>query len=183
MKPSNFKKFVSMSTLAVAISQVAVPAQSAHALVGFLSWNPVLMGMGLAATTGALVLAEGGAGLVRAVAGEPTYMEYGVAYTFAGVGALGMIVLDGEGMQTLAFQEISSADAKRLGVNEIERLSFNSELDQVNLLTAEIQVRLNEQTSPTAAMAKDLWEGTRDCLRPDTFSAMQKIAAQWVAKR
>ncbi len=90
--------------------------------------------------------------------------------------AVGVVILDGE--QAVEFQELDKKKATLLGVSESERESFNSELDQVNMLLEEVTEKMTSLESPTAQDSADAWNNVKDLVSPLTFSAMQKIASQ-----
>jgi hypothetical protein len=90
--------------------------------------------------------------------------------------ALGVVILDGE--QQIEFQELNAKKASLLGVTKAERESFNSELDQVNMLLKEVAENMTSLEEPTAQDSVAAWNGVKDLVSPLTFSAMTKIASQ-----
>ncbi|MES2527463.1 MAG: hypothetical protein V4598_10265 [Bdellovibrionota bacterium] len=92
------------------------------------------------------------------------------------VAAIGVVILDGE--QTVEFKELDKVAAKKLGINELERASFNAELDEANMLLAEVASEMTKIQKPTAQDSVSAWSQVKDMVSAETFSAMQKIAAQ-----
>lgn len=98
----------------------------------------------------------------------------------AGVGGLatllGMIVLDGEQGQTISFNQISTKTAQKLGVTEVQRQSYNAELDQANYLFEEVSTELGRLERPSATDAKKIWANYESMVSADTFLVMKKIS-------
>lgn len=92
------------------------------------------------------------------------------------VAAVGVVILDGE--QTIEFKELDKAAAAKLAISEEERTSFNAELDQANMLLADVASEMTKIEKPTAQDSVNAWTQVKDLVSPATFSAMQKIAAQ-----
>lgn len=90
--------------------------------------------------------------------------------------AVGVVILDGD--QTIEFNSLSTRDAALLGVSKRERLSFNEELDQVNMLLEEVSAEMADIKDPTAELSVAAWHEVKDLVSPLTFSTMQKIASQ-----
>lgn len=94
----------------------------------------------------------------------------------AAVAAIGVVILDGE--QSIEFQALDKAAAAKLKLSEVERLSFNEELDQANMLLADVSAEMSKIAKPTAQDSVNAWNEVKDLVSPATFSAMQKIASQ-----
>ncbi len=94
----------------------------------------------------------------------------------AAVAAIGVVILDGD--QTIEFQTLNKAAAARLKLSEVERQSFNEELDQANMLLADVSAEMSKIAKPTAQDSVNAWNDVKDLVSPATFSAMQKIASQ-----
>ena len=89
--------------------------------------------------------------------------------------AVGLIVLDGE--QDIAFSELSASEASRLGVSEAELATYNSEIDQANMLMADVKSELSKLEKPTAQDSVKAWSAVRDLVSPATYATMQKIVS------
>lgn len=90
--------------------------------------------------------------------------------------AVGLIVLDGE--QDIAFSELSKTEAAKIGVSSSELAVYNSEVEQANMLMAEVKSELSKLEKPTAQDSRVAWNAVRDLVSPATYTVMQKIASQ-----
>lgn len=88
----------------------------------------------------------------------------------------GLIILDGE--QQVEFKSLNQEEAGRVGVTADELSSYNSELDQVNIVLAQVSAELSEIEKPDAKSAISFWNNYSDLIDPLTFAAIKKIAAQ-----
>jgi hypothetical protein len=150
----------------------------AKAAVGAFVGGPVvvaglyIMGGAVVGTIGGLVACEvtndngdmaGACGVIPMILGTLA----------AGVG---LLVLDGE--QDYQFQELSPAHAKKIGVTPEELVVYNSEIDQANILMAEVKIELSKIEKPTAQDSVVAWSAVKDLVSSETFATMQKIASQ-----
>ncbi|MFL5783590.1 MAG: hypothetical protein ACJ76H_03200 [Bacteriovoracaceae bacterium] len=143
----------------------------------------VSLATGGTAVVGLAVMGTGAAaGIIGTVIIGSTCSEMGcLAKLFpmaagAGIVALGLIILDGE--QTIEFKTLDKKSASALGVTETERESFNEELDQANMLLADVSVEMSKLENPTAEDSVHAWNQVKDLVSPATFATMQKIASQ-----
>lgn len=90
--------------------------------------------------------------------------------------ALGVIVLDGE--QGVAFKELSSAEASQLDIPASDLAVYNAEVDQANMLLADVKAELASKKKATAEDSVNAWENLKDTVSPETYATMQKIASQ-----
>lgn len=89
---------------------------------------------------------------------------------------VGLVVLDGE--QPVAFRELDEDEASRLGISKSELAIFNSEVDQANMLLADVKTELSKVEKPTAQDSAIAWSEVRDLVSPATYTVMQKIVSQ-----
>lgn len=89
--------------------------------------------------------------------------------------AVGLIVLDGE--QDIAFSELSAAEASKIGVSAADLAIYNSEIDQANMLMADVKSELSQLEKPTAQDSAKAWSAVRDFVSPATYATMQKIVS------
>ncbi len=89
---------------------------------------------------------------------------------------VGLAVLDGE--QELAFRELNVSEAAKIGASQSELEIYNSELDQANMLMADVKSELSRIKNPTAQDSKNAWSAVKDLVSPATYTVMQKIASQ-----
>lgn len=138
-----------------------------------------------AVSTAGLVIAGGGGALTTVgFFGEPLGLCHNdgclamLAPIILGAIAMGigLVVLDGE--QQIVFQEVDSSAAKKLGLTEEERQSFNTELDEANMLLSDVNAQVAELRNPTSRDSARIWNVMKDLVSPATFSAMVKIAGQ-----
>ena len=89
---------------------------------------------------------------------------------------LGLVVLDGE--QEVQFRELNRSEAAKIGISAQELAVYNSEIDQANMLMADVKSELSKIEKPTAKDSAAAWVGVRDLVSPETFASMQKIVSQ-----
>ena len=90
----------------------------------------------------------------------------------------GLIILDGENQQEIAFNQIDRASANNVGVNEQERLIYNTEVDIANLLLEEVDRELQSIEGATEEDARNLWNEYQQYVSPETFKTMQLIVTK-----
>lgn len=152
-------------TLAIALTVGSLYSKPSHALVSVATGSSAILVAGL-------VVGSGGS-LVIAAAGRP-FSEFLLATAF------GIVMLDGKEGRTMEFTSISKAAATKLGVTESERVSYNSELDQVNFLLSEVNEQIKSSPKKDVKTSKQAWESVEDLVSVETFSTMQKIAKSMV---
>jgi hypothetical protein len=166
------KFFVVLLTVAMVMQ-----ATSSEAAVGKIIGNKRVVVVGLAMTGSGVAIAAGGAAIVNATCQDLGCLA--VLFPLMGgaiVGAAGLITLDGE--QEIAFTALDKASAAKLQISEAERTSFNEELDQANIILADVATEMSKMAKPTAQDSVNAWNQVKDLVSPLTFTAMQKIAAQ-----
>lgn len=147
-------------------------SRPSHAVVGLATGNPVVTILGAAAL--------GGTGIYLASGGNDDLGESFVRAFFGLMAAaVGLTLLDGE--QAYEFAEISSADARAMGISPDERAAYNLELDQVNAIAEAVATDLPEKS--TVEEAKALWAHYGDALDPQALSATIKISRTMAKKQ
>ncbi len=155
---------------------ISVQSKNSEATVGLITVNPALVTVGLVISVG------GAAGYavaeINASRGDigSIFNSILIAMGSIAVGSVGLIVLDGE--EGYAFAELDQVHAAKLGVTNEERLSFNSEIDQVNMLAAHVDRELSQIKNPTAEDSEALWSTVTDAVAPETLKAMQRVSLQ-----
>lgn len=147
-------------TLAIALTLGSLYSPPSKALVAVATGSAAILVAGL-------VVGSGGS-LVIAAADRP-FEEFLLASLF------GIVMLDGEHGRTLEFTAVNAEAAKKLGITKEERLSYNSELDQVNFLLSDVNEEIQSTTKDINASER-AWASVKDLVSPGTFSAMTKIA-------
>jgi hypothetical protein len=94
----------------------------------------------------------------------------------APVVAIGLVMLDGE--QQVEFRELSKAEANKLGVTATDLEIYNSEVDQANMLMADVKAELSKIEKPSVEDSGVAWSGVKDLVSPATYATMQKIVSQ-----
>lgn len=164
-----------MKTLKLFIASLLIACtltstQPAKAAVGAFVGGPLLIA--------GLVVAGGGA--VSYVVAEKTCENWAeclvAGLIIMPILGVGLILLDGE--QIIAFQELDSDTAAKLGVSETELAVFNSEVDQANMLAEEVKASLLKLKKPTPEDSAKAWLAVESFVSPETFGIMKKIAAQ-----
>lgn len=93
-------------------------------------------------------------------------------------GFIGLILLDGEGSQEIAFQPLTPNQRHALGITEGQRSNYNSEVSELNQVAGAVSRDLSGMKDPTHADSKALWERYGANLSADTLSVAQKIIEQ-----
>ncbi len=169
------KKLSGFLAIALTVSTLTVSRPS-HSAVALVTFNAplALMSLGMLAGAG-----------VGGIIADRTYHNnndiIATGGTFIGIGAaiiaaVGIIALDGEGGQKLAFAELSKVQAKKLGVSAEEARIFNSELDMANQVFTQVTSDLDRMEKPQPKDAKALWEQYESMLSVETVSVMKKIS-------
>jgi hypothetical protein len=153
-------------TLAIALTLGALYSPPSKAAVSMVTGSTALLMVGL--------LGGSGGGLIVAAAQLP--FEIWGLVTIAGV-----VILDGEEGRTVEFTAISPEGAKKLGITKEERLSYNSELDQVNFLLSEVNDDIQSSTKDSKASER-AWASVKDMVAPATYSTLTKIAKSMAKK-
>ncbi len=151
------------------------PSQAA---VGALVSTPVLIaglvigGAGLVGTTIGVVKCnrDGGGGEGSGLCGALMIL------IGAPVIILGLVVLDGE--QEVQFRELNDQEAAKIGIPSEDLAVYNSEIDQANMLIADVKTELSKIKKPTAQDSAAAWNGVKDLVSPATYATMQKIVSQ-----
>lgn len=156
--------------LALTISMAAVKPAKAALTPSFGTTQTVVYG---------ILFTVGGAGLtVFSFKERPMYQRVMMIVAGVPLAGLGLLLLDGEQGQQVAFGELSSEDASQMGVSESERLIFNSELDQANFLTTHVESRMVEIKSPSNEDSIAAWAEVKNEVSPETLSVMAKVLSQ-----
>ncbi len=87
----------------------------------------------------------------------------------------GLIILDGEQGQEIAFQPISSEIAGTKGLTDAELSSYNAEVDQLNAILDQVTFELSFVQKPTTEHSKALWSNMVDGLSSETLTALNKL--------
>lgn len=151
-------------TLAVALMMGALYSPPSKAAVSMVTGSSALLMVGL--------LGGSGGGLIVAAARMP-FEVWGI------VTIIGVVILDGENGRTMEFTTITPEAAKKLGITKEERLSYNSELDQVNFLLSEVNDEIQASTKDSKASER-AWASVKDLVAPETYSTLTKIAKSMV---
>ncbi len=170
---NKLKAFIAVLLTVVTLTHTK-PSQAA---VGALVSTPVLIA--------GLVI--GGAGLVGTAIGVAKCGDggggegSGLCSAFmiligAPVIILGLVVLDGE--QQVEFRELTKAEAKKLEISAADLAVYHSEIDQANMLIADVKTELSKIAKPTAQDSEKAWSSVKDLVSPETFETMQKIVSQ-----
>lgn len=127
------------------------------------------------------VVVAGGGVVTYAIGSKDCDDQYGLCkglwqLFMAPVVLIGLVMLDGE--QQVAFNELSSAQASKLGISEADLAIYNSEVDQVNMLAADVKSELSQLKKPTLKDSAAAWSNVKDLVSPETYAVMIKIAEQ-----
>lgn len=176
----NFKKMVIALSLIMAVTLGTT--QKADAIVGICSWNPPLMGAGLAAASlGYAVAFAAGAGAEAGIRSDKTiYKILGVvsgAFSVVGIGVaiIGQIALPDKTV-TMEYQKITPEIQKNLKLTDEEVQVFNEELDEVNTITSQVAIDLSQIENPTVQDSQEAWKKYSNVVSEKTFVVMGKLA-------
>ena len=151
--------------------------------------QPSKAAIGLA--SGNFPLAIRGAGMLAGAALGGAFAEYvmrpqyntiaGDSYGFVELGAgilaiVGIVILDGEGSQTVSLGPINDTMAKKIGATAYEQSVFNNELDMANYLLEQVDHDLSKIKKPTVKDSTKIWKGYESLVSPETLSVMGKIS-------
>lgn len=97
---------------------------------------------------------------------------------------IGLVLLGEKGAPDFQFVEFDSMTAKQIGMNEMERLEFNSSLPEINLIAHDFISQVNYQYKrgmsqvELEAYAEELWNTQGEpVLSAGAFSGAKKAAA------
>lgn len=148
-----------------------------EAVVGKIMHSKKVVTAGLWITGSGVTIGVGGTAIVSATCVDLGCLAVLFPMAVGGAVALvGLVTLEGE--QEIQFKALSKADAAKIGASESERLQFNSELDQANILFAEVSEQVASIKNATVEDSANIWEEVKDLVSPETFSTMQKIVSQ-----
>lgn len=99
-----------------------------------------------------------------------------LAWTFGSF--MGLMILDGEETQSYSYNQMSEEEALKLGLTSVELESYNSEVDQLNYLVAEVSGELARAENPTIDQSVKIWDELKPSLSPNTLSAVTKMWKQ-----
>ena len=131
-----------------------------------------LIGYGASGVVGTMVVGT----ILRESGGDIETTLTGLWLVSAAATLVGIVILEGENQ--IAFQPINEESKSKLGLTEKERLSFNEEIDQANMLLREVNQDLEKLEKPSEQDLVKAWNQVKDLVNPLTFSAMVKIASQ-----
>lgn len=167
-----------LKTLFVILSLISLVSYStpSEASIGGMAASPVLV-------TAGIVVAGGGVGVqaITMIVDFTKVTEYqGLAslimFAFTvPVVLLGLLILEEE--QVARFSPLSEVNAKKLGLNSYELLAYNSEIDQINALSAYVDASLTEEGEEGIKQSRDLWNDVKGSISADAFSGLVKVTS------
>ena len=137
----------------------------ANALIGVAVSSPITM------TVGAIPTTLSGLYLLQCTLRiSQCYMEYiGMEL----LGALGIVILDGENGQQVQFENVPTDDLLEMGLTEDEATAYNRNIDELNLAYSIVSSEL------TAASTKQdvdaLWKKQGEIIGTDALTGLSKI--------
>ncbi len=147
--------------------------------------KPSQAAVGAAVSTPVLIVGiviAGGAGVVtlstlHGCRGDSSGLCKGLTILILGpLVLLGLVILDGE--QQVEFRELSSVEAVKLEVSANDLAVYNSEVDQANMLVADVKAELSKIEKPSSEDSASAWSNVKELVSPATFTVMQKIVSQ-----
>ena len=169
----SLKTALTAFALSTSLAFTAATPRDAHAVVGAVTSLAGGAGVPLL-VAGAVSTATGIIGVQGCLRGD---CGVGVTLSLFGLALIGPILLDDGTVGDLEFVAVDQARAAQVGLTEIERLAFNSELDEINAIKETITSDLNRDEKPTTEKAHALWNEYGQSLSLDAFSGLEKISA------
>lgn len=155
-----------LSSFAIALTLIFAPVQKSEAAVGLIAAPAIIVVGGVVAAAGGIATIDGFVGGPFCKMGSFDGVLSCVFFAITGmvVGAIGLVILDGE--QSLAFSEVDSSMKHLKGISSEEIAVYNAELDQLNAITAEITA---EVAADKKVDAESRWNEMSDLLSPATM--------------
>jgi hypothetical protein len=167
-----------MKTLRVFVALLLTVATLTHsrpsqAAVGAAFSAPVLIAGIVIAGGGSIVTVK----MLHDCRGDSSGLCAGLTALVLGpIVILGLVILDGE--QKVEFKELNLSQAQKLGISSQELAVYNSELDQANMLVADVQSELSKIENPDETDSAAAWNAVKEMVSPETFATMTKIVSQ-----
>ncbi|MBD65994.1 MAG: hypothetical protein CME62_12355 [Halobacteriovoraceae bacterium] len=158
--------------LALMVATTLVVPKKSEAAVSLFTGNGILALYGLGATVAGPVAFVGGVADVDSKFSLP--LIWGGALSFVA----GIIMLDGEQEQMMAFETLSPDKSNALGLTNIQSETFNAEIDQANIILEEVSFEVEQLDNRGYEDIRGLWNEYGEYLSPETFQAIEKISLQ-----
>ena len=164
-------KFFKVLALSALIATASFQSQKAQAVVGLVITNKATK------VTGGILGAVGGLAMAAAYLGvdgsiSAAFLGGVLAVGGGAVLATGIVVLD-DNRGEISYTDLSSEDAKKLGISEEERLSYNDETDLLNVIQDDILGELASEKNITIEQTTEMWKARLQEVSPSA----QKVAA------
>lgn len=114
-------------------------------------------------------------GIIGGTNGDDMSVALGQAIGLYLGGMLGLVLLDEES-GSIEFKAITNEVAAKLEINKNDAQIYNSELEEANIIFAEVQSQLDAQSS--VEESQQLWDEAKEFLSPETYAVMQKLAQE-----
>jgi hypothetical protein len=175
------KKLFALAAAATMLSASAVAPTQANAALGLITGNAPLFIVGA-------VLTVLDSSVFVSCAGNPHFEHCHQTTVVGTAGLIGLVLLDGQGNQSVPFTALTTADGARLGVADQAQLdAYNHELDEINAVRSDILSDVLIQTSDGQQVkGSDVhaaWIKAKDqgLISPAAFAVIEKISAQAVS--
>lgn len=168
----------SLKSFLIALTLLSVIGYSTptQASLGGMVASPALV-------TAGIVVAAGGAGLELYTIideivnpgeyqGLPTLLMLAITVPMV---MLGLLILEED--QKVEFSPMSAESGKKLGLSPYELMAYNSEIDQINALSAYVDSSITEEGEAGLKQSRDLWNEVKGSVSEDAFSAVVKIVS------
>ncbi len=160
---------------AEAIAGGVASAVTGGAVLPLFVVGGIAAGGGLLATAGTAFV---GLGCFLFISSEPCKAKIRTGiWTSLGVMALGVLVLDDDGVAD--FQAIEPEAAQAMGISTSERFAFNDEIEEVRAVGEDLGVWMGtlrpQDPVRNRAELEEKWNDLREMISPEAFSALQKI--------
>jgi len=157
------------------IMLTVAPAQKSEAAVAAVM---AMTGAGAAGSVAIAGLASPFVGSIGyGIAGSGDDMSQGIGIIVgAYIGILvGAVLLDEESGD-IQFNEIDSSVAEQLNISKSDIATYNSEVEEANIVFEEVRANLSGESSVEESRA--VWSEMKEFVSPATFKVMQKLASQ-----
>ena len=155
-----------LSVFALSFTLIFAPVQKTEAAVGLIAAPAIIVVGGVVAAAGGIATIDGFVSGPLCTMGSFDGVLSCAFFAITGmvVATVGIIILDGE--QSLAFSEVNSSMKHMKGVSAEDIATYNSELDQLNAINAEITA---EVAADKSVDAESRWVKMSDLLSPATL--------------
>ena len=155
-----------LKTLILTMFITLAPFQQTKAVVGLFTMNGPLLLKGLGLSTGSVMIVATSNCLWR-----PSKSCKILDLTFIA----GAVMLNKQSKK-IEFSKLNKSFAQKIKITERERLIYNDEVENLNLIIEEVSTQLSESSSEQDS--KELWDNYLEMLSPETVKTLKMVISQ-----